>query len=78
MLKTCVQSLGHELLNAISRQSSIQKDVSVPVSRRYLADSADRCTDVMRYFVDKFPDGYEGWANEKGEEPVARDYLKLF
>lgn len=32
----------------------------------------------MRYFVDKFPDGYEGWAKERGEELVLRDYLKPF
>lgn len=36
------------------------------------------CTDVMRYFVDKFPNGYEGWAKERGEKPVTRDYLKPF
>ena len=39
---------------------------------------ARRCTDVMRYFVDKFPDGYEGWAKERGEEPISRDYLKPY
>ena len=32
----------------------------------------------MRYFVDKFPDGYEGWATERGEDPVSRDYLKPY
>ncbi|KAL9070351.1 MAG: hypothetical protein Q9161_004909 [Pseudevernia consocians] len=36
------------------------------------------CTDVMRYFVDKFPEGYEGWAKERGEEPVIRNYSKFF
>ncbi|KAM0795981.1 Fructosamine kinase-domain-containing protein [Usnea florida] len=35
-------------------------------------------TDVMRYFVNKFPEGYEGWARARGEEPVARDYLKPY
>ena len=32
----------------------------------------------MRYFVDKFPDGYEGWVNDRGEAPVSRDYLKPY
>ena len=76
-----MQSLGYELLNIISRQSSIQKNVSVAASSQSWhsrADSAGRCTDVMRYFVDKFPDGYEGWAKERGEELVLRDYLKPF
>lgn len=32
---------------------------------------------MMHYFVDKFLNG-EGWAEERGEKPVARDYLKPF
>lgn len=32
----------------------------------------------MRYFRDKFPDGYEGWAKERGEEPVAKNYLEPY
>ena len=32
----------------------------------------------MRYFTEKFPDGYEGWAKERREDPVARDYLKPY
>ena len=32
----------------------------------------------MRYFTEKFPDGYEGWVKERGEDPVARDYLKPY
>ena len=31
-----------------------------------------RCCDVMRTLVTKYPDGYEGWAKEKGEDVVAR------
>lgn len=76
-----MQSLGYELLYVIPRESSIQKDVSVPAawySWHFGTDSDGRCTGVMRYFVDRFPDGYEGWAKARGEEPVARDYLKPF
>ena len=32
----------------------------------------------MRYFIEKFSDGYEGWAKEKGEDTVTRDYLKAY
>lgn len=28
----------------------------------------------MRTLIDKFPEGYEGWARERGEEPVQRTY----
>ena len=76
-----MQSLGYELLDIVPRQSPVQKDVSV-LSPWYPChfgcNSRGRCTDVMRYFVDKFPDGYEGWAKEKGEDPVSRDYLKPY
>ena len=75
-LKTGVQSPRYESFDIISWESSIQKDVGTPASGRFLrfgADCIDRCTAVMRYFVDKFPDGYEGWAQERGEEPVLRD-----
>ena len=26
----------------------------------------------MRALIEKFPDGYEGWAKEKGEDPAPR------
>ena len=26
----------------------------------------------MRALIAKYPDGYEGWARERGEEPVER------
>ena len=76
-----MQSLGYELFDVIPRQSSIQKDVSVATPRypqHCGTDSLGRCTDVMRYFTDKFPDGYEGWVKERGEPPVARDYLNPY
>ena len=76
-----MQSLGYELLDLISRQSSVQKDVSISSPWNALrsgSDCRDRCTDVMRYFVNKFPDGYEGWAKERGEDPVSKDYLKPY
>ncbi|PMD24555.1 hypothetical protein NA56DRAFT_656273 [Hyaloscypha hepaticicola] len=28
------------------------------------------CLEVMRDLIAKFPDGYEGWAKERGEEPA--------
>ena len=76
-----MQSLGHELLDVVPRQSSIPKDVGISAPRTLWqsgADSPGRCTDVMRYFIDKFPEGYEGWAKERGEEVIAKDYLKPF
>ena len=33
---------------------------SISVALTFGANSARRCTDVMHYFRDKFPDGYEG------------------
>ena len=76
-----MQSLGYELFDIIPRRSPIQKIVSMSKTGKFEvfgADTASRCTDVMRYFVDKFPEGYEGWAKERGEEPLTRDYLKPF
>ena len=76
-----MQSLGYELFDVIPRRSPIQRNVNVSKTRyfeHFDADAASRCIDVMRYFVDKFPEGYEGWAKERGEEPVARDYLKPY
>lgn len=31
-----------------------------------------RCMDVMRTLTVKYADGYEGWAKQKGEEPVIK------
>ena len=76
-----MQSLGYELFDIIPRRSSIQENVSVLKTRKFEqfdTDTASRCIDVMRYIVDKFPEGYEGWAKERGEEPVARDYQKPY
>jgi hypothetical protein len=28
----------------------------------------------MRTLIAKFPEGYEGWARDRGEEPVQRTY----
>lgn len=33
---------------------------------------------MMRRLVAEYKDGYEGWAKEKGEIFVSRDYLKPF
>lgn len=33
-----------------------------------------RAKETMRTLLAKYPDGYEGWAKEKGEEPVHRVY----
>lgn len=32
----------------------------------------------MRNFVEKLPDGYEGWTKERGEDRVTGDYLKAY
>jgi len=31
----------------------------------------------MKYLVAKYPNGYEGWARENGEEPVERYSAKI-
>ena len=28
------------------------------------------CVDAMRTLIEKFPEGYEGWARERGETPA--------
>jgi hypothetical protein len=33
-------------------------------------DALFSCIDSMQTLVDKFPEGYEGWAKEKGEYPA--------
>ena len=56
------------------------------VQRRISGTSTRICSDMfdsrskllMRSILAKFPDGYEGWAREKGERPVVRRYLKPF
>ena len=30
------------------------------------------CTEVMKYLVQKYSDGYEGWAKARGEEIISR------
>jgi hypothetical protein len=37
-----------------------------------MADENDSGIDLMKYLVAKYPDGYEGWAKENGEEPVTK------
>lgn len=37
-----------------------------------VADGTARAKETMRTLTAKCPDGYEGWAREKGEEPVER------
>ena len=69
------QSLGLELLVIVPRQSSLQKDVSAGHSQPFsitiiLPDY--RCIDVMRTLLDKYPDGYEGWAKARGEDFIVR------
>lgn len=37
-----------------------------------IADDLRRAKETMRTLITKYPDGYEGWAKEKGEKPVQR------
>lgn len=37
-----------------------------------IANEIDRAKETMKTLISKFPDGYEGWARGKGEEPVKR------
>ena len=37
-----------------------------------MTDGTDRAKETMKTLIAKYPDGYEGWAREKGEEPVQR------
>ena len=30
------------------------------------------CVDAMQTLIDRFPDGYEGWAKDRGEEVTPR------
>jgi hypothetical protein len=32
---------------------------------------------MMKILVAKYPEGYEGWAEEKGEKLVDRSYAKI-
>jgi len=31
-----------------------------------------RAKETMKFLIEKYRDGYEGWAREKGEKPVER------
>jgi hypothetical protein len=35
-----------------------------------LTDTLSSCIDTMRNLIEKFPEGYEGWAHERGETPA--------
>ena len=37
-----------------------------------------RAKETMKTLLAKYPDGYEGWAKENGEEPVERVIPKTF
>lgn len=37
-----------------------------------MADENKRGVELMKDLVAKYPDGYEGWAEERGEVPVER------
>lgn len=42
-----------------------------------MTNIGDRCKEMMKSLVDKFPDGYEGWADANGEKPVERNYARI-
>ena len=42
-----------------------------------LSDISHRCVDVMRRLVAKYPDGYEGWAKARGEEPSTSESVTV-
>lgn len=48
--------------------------ISWLVSFANLSYKTKRAKETMRTLIAKYPDGYEGWAKEKGEEPVQRVY----
>jgi hypothetical protein len=43
-----------------------------PLGVIFKANTNDSAIDLMKYLVAKYPDGYEGWAKENGEEPIIR------
>lgn len=42
-----------------------------------ISDIGHRCVDVMRRLIAKYPDGYEGWAKARGEEPLTSEFLTV-
>ena len=36
-----------------------------------------RSKEMMKTLVAKYPEGYEGWAEENGETPVEKSYAKV-
>jgi hypothetical protein len=42
-----------------------------------IADRENSCKEMMKALVLKYPEGYEGWAEENGEKPVERSYAKI-
>lgn len=50
-----LQNLVRVLLRCVSKPSVFRAD-------------APSCVDAMQALIERFPDGYEGWAKERGED----------
>lgn len=69
------KAIQHLLLGFIPGQSSLSEAVSWPKpfhSCSIVLMQPARVMEDMRYLVGKYPDGYEGWARERGETPAPR------
>ena len=69
-----MQTVGPQLLDFIPWESPIQEDVSLVIAARlfFSIDDCRRCMDVMRTLTAKYAEGYDGWARQRGEEPVVK------
>jgi hypothetical protein len=52
----------------IEISESILPERTVSQSFSALAESSHNCLETMQALVEKFPEGYEGWAEERGED----------
>ena len=57
-------------MTGIGISESIALAYTVSQSFSALIESFLSCLDTMQALIEKFPEGYEGWAEEKGEEPA--------
>jgi hypothetical protein len=57
-------------MTAIEISESILSAHTVLQSFSALAESSHSCLETMQALVEKFPEGCEGWAEEKGEDPA--------
>ena len=64
--------MGLELLNTVPWELAIPKDVSLRQTSLLCRAYDSSCIDVMRVLTTKYADGYEGWAQARGEEVCLR------